>query len=237
MAYLYRHIRKDLNQPFYIGIGSDANYNRAFDKHKRNSIWKRIVSKTEYEVEIMLDELSWEEVCKKEIEFIRFYGRKDNGTGILSNMTDGGEGSLNIVISKEARKAISERTSGIRNHNFGKKMSDEMKARISAKKKGIKMPEEFKIKIKNALNSFSVEKKAEISKKLSEVRKGRKFNDLHKKRIGDAQRGEKHHSAIKILDTETNKVYNTVLEASKDLNISKSNIYYWVTKQQRFIKI
>ena len=99
------------------------------------------------------------------------------------------------------------------------------------------MPEEFKVKIKNALNSFSVEKKAEISKKLSEVRKGRKFNDLHKKKIGDAQRGEKHHSAIKILDTETNKVYNTVLKAAKDLNISKSNIYYWVTKQQRFIKI
>ena len=237
MAYLYRHIRKDLNQPFYIGIGSDENYNRAFDKYKRNSIWKRIVSKTEYEVEIMLDELSWEEVCKKEIEFIRLYGRKDNGTGILSNMTDGGEGSLNIIMTEEVKNKIRIKNSGANNYNFGKRMSDEMKARISAKKKGVKMPEEFKVKIKNALNSFSVEKKAEISKKLSEVRKGRKFNDLHKKRIGDAQRGEKHHSAIKILDTETNKVYNTVLEAAKDLNISKSNIYYWVTKQQRFIKI
>lgn len=28
MAYLYRHIRLDKNEPFYIGIGSDSNYNR-----------------------------------------------------------------------------------------------------------------------------------------------------------------------------------------------------------------
>jgi hypothetical protein len=29
MAYLYRHIRHDKNEPFYIGIGSDNNYKRS----------------------------------------------------------------------------------------------------------------------------------------------------------------------------------------------------------------
>ena len=29
MAYLYRHIRLDKNEPFYIGIGSDTNFKRA----------------------------------------------------------------------------------------------------------------------------------------------------------------------------------------------------------------
>ena len=29
MAYVYRHIRLDKNEPFYIGIGSDANYSRS----------------------------------------------------------------------------------------------------------------------------------------------------------------------------------------------------------------
>ena len=32
MAYLYRHIRLDKNEPFYIGIGSNElnNYKRAY---------------------------------------------------------------------------------------------------------------------------------------------------------------------------------------------------------------
>lgn len=50
MAYVYRHIRLDKNEPFYIGIGSDATYKRANTKKGRNEIWKRIVCKTTYDV-------------------------------------------------------------------------------------------------------------------------------------------------------------------------------------------
>ena len=71
MAYLYRHIRLDKNEPFYIGIGSDEKYKRAYSKKSRNKYWSNIANITEYEVEIMLDNLTWEEVCKKEIEFVR----------------------------------------------------------------------------------------------------------------------------------------------------------------------
>ena len=31
-------------------------------------------------------------IIEKEIEFIKFYGKKINNTGILSNLSDGGEG-------------------------------------------------------------------------------------------------------------------------------------------------
>jgi hypothetical protein len=31
MAYVYRHIRLDKNEPFYIGIGSDSSFARAND--------------------------------------------------------------------------------------------------------------------------------------------------------------------------------------------------------------
>lgn len=37
MAYVYKHIRKDLNEVFYIGIGSQDKYKRAFSLLKRNS--------------------------------------------------------------------------------------------------------------------------------------------------------------------------------------------------------
>ena len=59
MAYVYRHIRLDKNEPFYIGIGKIPNYKRAYLKSIRNIIWKQIVAKTDYEIEILFDNLSW----------------------------------------------------------------------------------------------------------------------------------------------------------------------------------
>ena len=54
MAYVYRHIRVDKNEPFYIGIGS-GGYRRANSTKGRNKIWYGIVARTDYEVEIVLD--------------------------------------------------------------------------------------------------------------------------------------------------------------------------------------
>jgi len=99
MAYLYRHIRLDKNEPFYIGIGSDdqGSYDRAYHGHHfRNKHWKNITSKTTYNVEILLDDLTWEEACEKETEFITLYGRADLNKGTLCNMTNGGEGCVGL---------------------------------------------------------------------------------------------------------------------------------------------
>lgn len=108
MAYVYRHIRLDKNEPFYIGIGSDSVYKRARERTRRNEIWMRIVAKTNYDIEILFDDVSWEYAKAKEIEFIALYGRKDNGTGVLSNMSDGGDGELNKVFTEEYRKKLSD---------------------------------------------------------------------------------------------------------------------------------
>ena len=75
MAYVYRHIRLDKNEPFYIGVGSDDVYKRANDTKGRNKIWYDITKKTDYEVEILFDNISWEDALSKEIEFIDLYKR------------------------------------------------------------------------------------------------------------------------------------------------------------------
>ena len=123
MAYLYRHIRLDKNKPFYIGICSTNNYSRAYRKTYRNPIWNRIVLKTEYEVEIVLENLTWDEACKKETEFIALYGRIDINTGILSNMTDGGEGTPNKILTFETKLKIGK-------GNKGKVLSKEHREKI-----------------------------------------------------------------------------------------------------------
>lgn len=135
--YLYRHIRLDKNQPFYIGIGTKNNYNchskiygRAYSKTDRNNLWKKIVSKSKYEVEIILESNDYNFIKQKEKEFINLYGRKDLNIGILSNLTDGGEGSSGKKYSEEERKRISKRMRG-NSLALGFKHSDKTKKLVS----------------------------------------------------------------------------------------------------------
>lgn len=103
--YIYRHIRKDKNEPFYIGkgVGYVPNkedrfvpyytfYKRAHDKNKRSAVWRNITAKTNYEVEIIFETKNKNEIDYKEKEFIKLYGKKMDNTGILCNLTDGGDG-------------------------------------------------------------------------------------------------------------------------------------------------
>jgi hypothetical protein len=96
MAIVYRHIRVDKSEPFYIGI-SKHNVNRPYVPHPRNKIWSNIVSKTDYEVDILFDDIDWEAAKEKEIEFIKLYGRIDLGNGTLANHTLGGDTGLYSV--------------------------------------------------------------------------------------------------------------------------------------------
>lgn len=104
MAYVYRHIRLDKNEPFYIGVGNDSKFYRANNNKLRNKHWLNIASKTNYIVEILFDGLSYEDALKKEAEFIGIHGRKGLGTGTLVNQTDGGIGAKGFKHSLESRE-------------------------------------------------------------------------------------------------------------------------------------
>jgi hypothetical protein len=125
--YVYRHIRLDKNEPFYVGIGNKKDYLRAYEKHpsKRNIIWNKIVSKTDYEVEIIYDEVTKTEASEKEKEFISLYGRIDLKSGILCNLTDGGDGIFNCIRSNETKEKLRIQKVGSKNPMFGKKQSIE----------------------------------------------------------------------------------------------------------------
>jgi len=98
MYYLYRHVRLDINQPFYIGIGTKkitktthiGQYERAFDKRQRNKYWYYVTNKTLYRVDILYEDKSIEIIKNKEVEFIKLYGRKFTKSGILTNILEGG---------------------------------------------------------------------------------------------------------------------------------------------------
>ena len=121
--FLYRHIRLDKNEPFYIGIGTkrmdiknpkneEVLYRRAYSKRGRCIYWRNIVAKTDYRVEILLESNDNKFIKQKEIEFIRLYGRKDLKTGTLVNKADGGQGVTGKIFSELERKRLSDRMKG-----------------------------------------------------------------------------------------------------------------------------
>lgn len=109
MAYVYTHTRLDNNEIFYVGIGSDilGKYLRAFSKERRSKFWKDITKNREYKVDIIYDDLYWIDACKKEIELISKYGRRDLGRGTLVNLTDGGDGVFGYKHTKESLMILS----------------------------------------------------------------------------------------------------------------------------------
>jgi anti-sigma28 factor (negative regulator of flagellin synthesis) len=140
---VYIHKRKDTNEVFYVGIGK---IRRPYDKAKRNKYWQSIVNKHGYNIEIIHKNLSWKKACKIERQLILQYGRCDLGTGVLVNMTDGGEGNQNIIYTDEWRekqkiastgRIQSEETKKKRAlRQTGIKFSKDRKKNISKSKKG-----------------------------------------------------------------------------------------------------
>ena len=145
MAVVYRHIRLDKNEPFYIGIGK--NINRAYEKSskKRSRFWQNIVKKTDYEVEILFEDIEYDFAKEKEKEFISLYGRIDNNTGILCNMTDGGDGALNQYQSEETKIKRAKSITGEKNGMYGKTHSDELKEYWSKYRVGANHPKAKKV--------------------------------------------------------------------------------------------
>lgn len=179
MIYVYKHIRLDTNEIFYIGIGK-YKY-RPYSKHNRNNYWRNIVNKTKYDVKIITKCDTWEEACLIEKYLITFYGRRDLGTGSLVNMTDGGEGTNNYIKTKEVRenhsKLLKEKYKGENNPFYGKKHSEEVKKYISdIQKQYFTYDEGSDERITNKKYNDSINNKK--SKKVINIRTNKIFNCL-----------------------------------------------------------
>ena len=169
--YTYAFLRED-KTPYYIGKGKG---NRIYEKRKRIK-----PPKDKSRIIFLKKNLTEEEAFRHEIYMIAVLGRKDLGTGILHNKTDGGEGASGWVPSEETKRNMSE--AGRRRTN-----SEESLRKLSVARKGKTTSEETKRKIGEANKGKTHSE--ESRRKLSEAHKGKTHSEESRRKMSEAQKG------------------------------------------------
>ena len=157
--YTYAWLRLD-GTPYYIGKGS---YGRAFDRRRR-------YCPSPDRILILKKNLTEEEAFKHEIYMISIFGRKDIGTGILHNKTNGGEGASGYCPTAET--IIKLKLS-----HLGKKHTQKTKDKMSRQRRGKPRPDKKK------------PREIEVRQKISKTMTGKKKSKNHCQRISEATKG------------------------------------------------
>jgi hypothetical protein len=215
--YTYAYLRED-RTPYYIGKGIGS---RAYKKYK-NEIKP---PKNKSRIILLKKNLLEEEAFKHEIYMIAVLGRKDLGTGILHNRTNGGEGSSGRICSEETKVKIGTAQKGDKNHNYGKSPSEETRKKLSEAGKDKVFSEETRKKLsqKNKGRTLSEETK----RKISQSRKGnvpwnkgkkglQKHSQETKERMRESHKGKKQREEISKKKSESMKRWWAEKKLSQD---------------------
>ena len=98
--YVYQYLRED-NTPYYIGKGKNR---RAWSKNHC------IAVPDSSRIQIIKNNLTEDEAFQLEINLISQYGRKDLGTGILRNRTNGGDNFRDPTVEQKRLLSVRRTT-------------------------------------------------------------------------------------------------------------------------------
>lgn len=166
------------NLPFYVGKGRPRRpkqhirrkpLKKSVNKEKQKIINELLDLKISPEIKIVGDNLCEQDAWSLEKSQVQLYGRRRFG-GILTNMTDGGDGKSHHITSEETKKRISKSMRGTKNHFYGKKHSKESLEKIGTINRGKHLDPAWKEKLSLSQKGKpkSLEHRMKISKSLKE---------------------------------------------------------------------
>jgi hypothetical protein len=211
--YTYAYLRED-GTPYYIGKGKGK---RAFDKSGH-----RVPVPARERILFLKVNICEEDALRHEVYMIALYGRKDRGTGILYNFTDGGEGLSGYVPSEETRKKLSNSLLG-NTRRRGKPNSPETRQKISQANKGRIFANETREKLRQSLTGKS--KSPEHRRKLREAALNRKpVSEETREKMSQSQRGRTHSLETREKMRQSNVGQTRSAETCEKIRLAKQNI-------------
>ena len=203
--YIYEHTRLDTGEVFYVGKGTikkTNSYGRSQERSRRSDLWKKVINKTEYRIDIVFEHESEKKVFEKECELIKLYGRKDLGLGPLVNFTDGGDGTSGAIRSDRFKEKVSKT-------HKNKVVSEKTKSLIKEKRKTqIITPKHrenisigLKGKTKGSVSPLrGLKRPKEIGEKISKSKIGHTVSEESRMKISKAHKGNTRQTPKSILD-------------------------------------
>jgi hypothetical protein len=223
--YTYAYLRKD-GTPYYIGKGEkDRIYKKGKNEIRPPKNKSRVI--------FLKQNLTEEEAFKHEIYMIVVFGRKDLGTGILRNRTNGGEGFSGAIHTPETKAKISAAMKGENSPNYGKTLSPETKRKLSEAHKGKTHSEETRTKISAAQKGKTLS--PETRAKMSATRKDTPRSLETRAKISESLKGENHPFYGKTHSPETKAKISAAMKGENSPNYGKM----WITNGEisKFISI
>ena len=170
VVYLYTN---KLNGRRYVGITNDLiRRHKEHLRHNDQLIDKKIkeYGKENFKLEVLFTG-TYEQCKEMEKYYIKTLNSTTRGHGY--NIVEGGDGCVGFKHTESAKQKMREAKLGKRPSNYGVKMPEEQRKRLSEARKGSTVSEETKAKISASL-------------------KGRVFTDEHKEKIRQAKLGSKN---------------------------------------------
>lgn len=206
--YTYAYLRID-GTPYYIGKGTG---NRAY----RDSGKPCNIPSSRDRIIILKNNLFEEDAFKHEKYMIFVFGRKDIGTGILRNRSNGGGNPAEgHVVTEETRKKISEKLKG-------NVLSEEVRKKISEAGMGRIVTEDTRKKI--SLKSKNRKREDWEIERLRTLNLGRKTSEETKKKLSIAGKRIAKPHRITFKDN-TSIVVDNIRDWCKENGYSSGGIY------------
>jgi hypothetical protein len=214
--YIYRWIRKDTNEVFYIGKGTKYRFKDTTTS--RNKYFLNIYSKYPTEVEILINNLDEKMALFIESVYIKGYKLQNQ---CKANFANGGLSNSGWHHTEEYKIRRGKEMSGVNNPFYGKKHNKNTLKILSEKNKGKKGPFQGKIHTQESI----------LKNRNAHLGVSRTLESCIKQ--GNSIKGIKHHSSKQVIDLSTGFVWDSAKEASEVYSINYKTLMNMLSEYRK----